>query len=169
MLTIYFVCLLVVLIPIFIFITYELYILFTHCFLSNPFIYQNSRYQANFSNLATIYLYRKRWLCCIILSETSLSKDLINGHDVQYYNYIGLCYLKLKEYKMSHYHYMQSLNIDEYNTITLHALAKLYISMHQYNDAKQVYCKIINIDPDNQIANKNMYLLTKNKYRDSRI
>ena len=117
-------------------------------------------------NLAEAYIKRKMWMKCIILLENKIKT---HSKTSEYQNLLGLCYLNIHLYESSYYHYRQVLQQDSGNLVSLFSIAQIYKINNKYTKAINTYNKILDIDKNNHIAQKQLNALKFANYRDSRI
>lgn len=109
--------------------------------------------------LTKIYMNQKRWLSCILLLEkNSITKDPFIEN---YYNIIGFCYYHLKIYTLSEYYYNQAIREQPTNIIILCNLGRVYVKNKKYKQAISVYRKVLQIEDNNKVAQKELKILLK--------
>lgn len=110
-------------------------------------------------SLAKIYIHKKQWLSCILMLELYVKIDNPNLGD--YYNSIGFCYQLINLNRLAKYYYSQAKEFSPSNILFLKNLAKAYWMCNDLQASLSIYKQILKLDPQNQIALKNIDLLVK--------
>lgn len=120
---------------------------------------KNEHSNLNTLNLACTYIERKLWITCINLLEGAIIKKYKPA--AEYYNLLGLCYLKMMIYNIAYYHYSQAILEEPNNLTSLFSIGKIYTLTEKKQQAVGVYSKILDIDHNNKIAQEAINILKK--------
>jgi tetratricopeptide (TPR) repeat protein len=86
------------------------------------------------------------------------------------YNTIGFTYFESEQFDVSIYYYKEAVTLNPTYTIALNNLAYSYEKKKMFQDAIEIYSKVLSYDNSNIIANeKIMALRARSKTRDDRI
>lgn len=157
---IYFIFMLIFLIPFFILISFQLLQLIKFEF------YLNHLNKIDFDtysldqlfNLLKVLLKKKQWLNAINLMESKKNISIENMH--KYFNAVGYIYDNMNEYNLASLYYLKSLSFKENYIIGLQNLAKIYEKKKNYALALSTYQIILKYDSSNISANE--YLEKRN-------
>ena len=106
----------------------------------------------NIDNIIFLFQYKlkkKQWFSCILMIEFFQEVQ-----DINYSNFLGICYQKLSLDFVAEYYYLQVLNYDSKNLVILHNLAEIYCKIDKKEEALKIYNRIISIDSNDKIAMK---------------
>nr|WCH56056.1 hypothetical protein [Calliblepharis sp.] len=156
MLTIYLISLILVLFPVCLIITNEIYKILNNYIFQ---YYQLIKNKKNTFKLLQTYIKQKKWLSCILEIEKKIQQK--EEFLADYYNALGYCYYYIKIYNLAEYYYDKAINKNPKKIITLCNLAKIYMSKKQYKNAYNIYHKVIELDKYNKIAKKQIEKLNK--------
>nr|NP_045151.1 hypothetical protein JXY51_pgp070 [Cyanidium caldarium]AAF12943.1 unknown [Cyanidium caldarium]WDB00274.1 hypothetical protein CDCA019_152 [Cyanidium caldarium] len=119
--------------------------------------------------LAKVYLYQSKFEKAAPKFEKISKKyqnELTKELQSQIFNSLGMCYFNLNDLELSTHYYLKSIEINNNCTATLNNLARIYEKKKLFCEAKNIYLRVLAINPKNYIARKN---LTRLNSRDSRI
>ena len=123
-------------------------------------------------SLGVIYLSKKLFDEAILQFSNALKnwdRDDVEGL-ANLYNTIGFTYFESEQFDVSIYYYKEAITLNPSYTIALNNLAYSYEKKKMFQDAIEVYSKVLNYDTTNPIANEKLLSLkTKSKNRDDRI
>ena len=123
-------------------------------------------------SLGVIYLSKKLFDEAILQFSSALKnwdKNDIEGLS-NLYNTIGFTYFESEQFDVSIYYYKEAIALNPTYTIALNNLAYSYEKKKMFQDAIDVYSKVLSYDMSNPIANEKMLSLrTRVKNRDDRI
>jgi tetratricopeptide (TPR) repeat protein len=123
-------------------------------------------------SLGIIYLSKKLFDEAILQFSSALKiwdKNDIEGLS-NLYNTIGFTYFESEQFDVSIYYYKEAIALNPAYTIALNNLAYSYEKKKMFQDAVEIYSKVLNYDPHNPIAKEKLLSLrTKVKTRDDRI
>ena len=86
------------------------------------------------------------------------------------YNTIGFTYFESEQFDVSIYYYKEAITLKPMYTVALNNLAYSYEKKKMFQDAIEIYSKVLSYDNSNSVANeKIMALKSKFKIRDDRI
>jgi tetratricopeptide (TPR) repeat protein len=86
------------------------------------------------------------------------------------YNTIGFTYFESQQFDVSIYYYKEAIALDPMYIIALNNLAYCYEKKKMFQDAIEIYSKVLSYDNSNAIANEKILALkVKSKIRDDRI
>ena len=123
-------------------------------------------------SLGVIYLSKKLFDEAILQFSNALKnwdKSDIEGLS-NLYNTIGFTYFESEQFDVSIYYYKEAITLNPAYTIALNNLAYSYEKKKMFQDAIEVYSKVLSYDVNNSIANEKLLSLkTKVKTRDDRI
>lgn len=123
-------------------------------------------------SLGVIYLSKKLFDEAILQFSNALKnwdKNDIEGL-ANLYNTIGFTYFESEQFDVSIYYYKEAITLNPTYTVALNNLAYSYEKKKMFQDAMEVYAKVLTYDIENSIANeKILSLKTKVKTRDDRI
>ena len=123
-------------------------------------------------SLGVIYLSKKLFDEAILQFSNALKnwdKNDVEGLS-NLYNTIGFTYFESEQFDVSIYYYKEAIELKPTYTIALNNLAYSYEKKKMFEDAIDVYSKVLGYDADNPIANEKLLSLrTRVKTRDDRI
>ena len=123
-------------------------------------------------SLGVIYLSKKLFDEAILQFSNALKnwdKNDIEGLS-NLYNTIGFTYFESDQFDVSIYYYKEAIELNPTYTIALNNLAYSYEKKKMFQDAIDVYSKVLSYDTNNPIANEKLLSLrTRVKTRDDRI
>ena len=126
----------------------------------------------DYYSLGVIYLSKKLFDEAILQFSSALKnwdKNDIEGLS-NLYNTIGFTYFESEQFDVSIYYYKEALALNPAYTIALNNLAYSYEKKKMFQDAIEVYSKVLIYDINNPIAKEKLLSLrTKVKTRDDRI
>jgi len=103
-------------------------------------------------NLLKILVKKKLWLTCINLMESKKNIPSQNIH--QYFNSIGYLYDSMGKYNLAILYYLKALSFKDNYIVALQNLAKIYEKKKNYNLALSAYQSILKYDKSNELANE---------------
>jgi len=123
-------------------------------------------------SLGVIYLSKKLFDEAILQFSNALKnwdKNDVEGLS-NLYNTIGFTYFESEQFDVSIYYYKEAIELNPTYTIALNNLAYSYEKKKMFEDAIDVYSKVLGYDANNPIANEKLLSLrTRVKTRDDRI
>ena len=102
--------------------------------------------------IAQSYIFRKKWLSCILILEFFINKQLYDNDIEKLYNYLASCFYSLKLYNKAEQYYMKIIEIYPSNIDALNKLADIYNKLKETNKATLIHKKISKIDKNNKTA-----------------
>nr|QVY57979.1 hypothetical protein [Betaphycus gelatinus] len=140
-------------------ITFEIYKIFNYYRLISYKLPYNQKTLEKTINLSKVYMNYKEWLFSIFTLEKYIQYNYISLSKPC--NTLGFCYYNTKNYNFAEYYYNKAIDKEPNNTIFLSNLAEIYVMNKEYQKAKQIYEKVINIDKNNKKAERQLLIINR--------
>lgn len=150
---IYFVFMLLFLIPLSVFVVSQLL-----CLIKVSIdLYNLSRFKSDILSSHTglfsilrLLTDRRLWFDSIKLMELNRSSSQLQMH--KYFNALGFVYYSMQKYDLAKFYYLQSLAVQDKYIVALQNLAKVYDTLRDTESALLIYKRVLDQDPGNKTA-----------------